>query len=264
VSGARWPDPSTDLLTTPHGILEYLRTGHGEPVTVFAHGLGNGIADTRPLSSGVPGTRVFFHFRGHGRSSAPGGAWTYADLAADLAAVADRFAAGQALGASLGAAALCRLVAQWPQRFERLVFFMPAVLDEPRSPAAARRWSALRAGGVAARAAIVAEVPEALRGTRAAREYLRARLDQLDRHPLAPGLAALPAQAPVADRTALAAVRAPALVIGCHGDELHPVRVAQRLAESLGNASLHVYPEPGVLWTARADLRRRLGTFLAG
>ncbi|MEN3309940.1 MAG: 3-oxoadipate enol-lactonase, partial [Micromonosporaceae bacterium] len=126
MTGAGWPEPRTDLLATPHGAdLEYLRTGHGEPVTVFAHGLGNGIADTRPLGSGVPGTRVFFQFRGHGRSRAPGVRWTYADLAADLAAVAGATGATRALGVSLGAAALCRLVAGAPGRFERLVFVLP-------------------------------------------------------------------------------------------------------------------------------------------
>ena len=51
--------------------LEQLRAGAGSPVTVFAHGLAAGIADTRPLGSAVAGTRVFFQFRGHGGSDAP-------------------------------------------------------------------------------------------------------------------------------------------------------------------------------------------------
>ena len=64
-----------------------LVTGAGEPTTVFAHGLAGGIPDTRPLGSNVAGRRVFFHFRGHGASDTPPGAWTYQDLAADLASV---------------------------------------------------------------------------------------------------------------------------------------------------------------------------------
>jgi 3-oxoadipate enol-lactonase len=128
--------PRTSLLTTRSGVtLEYLVTGVGtpEPVTVFAHGLGGDIDTTRPLGSGVPGRKVFFHFRGHGRSSVPPGLWTFDDLAGDLAAVADHVGATRALGVSLGAAALCRLLLDRPDRFARVVFYLPAVLDRPRS-----------------------------------------------------------------------------------------------------------------------------------
>ncbi|MFD0787236.1 alpha/beta fold hydrolase, partial [Micromonospora azadirachtae] len=84
------PEPDTELVTTPHGVrLERLITGAGDPVTVFAHGLGNGIATTRPFGSGVTGRKVFFQFRGHGRSDAPPGPWSYADLARDVRAIAD-------------------------------------------------------------------------------------------------------------------------------------------------------------------------------
>ena len=110
---------------------------------MFAHGLGNGIPETRPLGSGVTGRRVFFQFRGHGRSSAPPGRWTYADLARDLRAVADLSGATRALGVSLGAGALCRLLADDPDRFERVVLFLPAVLDTPRPAPARERLDAL-------------------------------------------------------------------------------------------------------------------------
>ena len=165
------PQPDTAMLATPHGVdLEYLVTGAGEPVTVFAHGLGNGIAETRPLGSAVTGRQVFFQFRGHGRSSAPDGRWTYADLARDLRAVADLTGATRALGVSLGAGALCRLLADDPDRFERVVLFLPAVLDEPRPagprPARPRLLEAIEAGdaGEVARA-LAAEIPADLRNT---------------------------------------------------------------------------------------------------
>ena len=57
----------------------------------------------------------------------------YAALAEDLKAVADHVGATQALGVSMGAGALCRLLAHTPGRFERLVFVMPAALDQPRT-----------------------------------------------------------------------------------------------------------------------------------
>jgi 3-oxoadipate enol-lactonase len=262
------PSAPTELVSTPHGIrLECLRTGVGDPVTVFAHGLGGGIAETRPLGSGVDGRRVFFQFRGHGRSDAPPGRWTYADLARDLRAVADLCGATRAVGVSLGAGALCRLVAESPQRFGRLVFFLPAALDTPRQPAARERFELLLAAvreGDAARVAevISLEVPAHLRNTPSTWAFLRQRLDQLMRDGLAEGLAALPEQAPVADRGPLSTVVSPALVIGVRGDDVHPASVAEQLAAALPNATLHVYDKPGVLWTQRTDLRQRIAGFL--
>jgi 3-oxoadipate enol-lactonase len=264
------PEPPTELVATPHEVtLERLITGVGEPTTVFAHGLGNGIAETRPLGSAVEGRKVFFQFRGHGRSAAPPGPWTYADLARDLRAIADLSGATRAVGVSLGAAALSRVLADSPRRFERVVFILPAVLDQARPAAARDRLTALlealRSGDVSAVAAAVAgEAPASVRNTPAGWAYLRQRIDQLMRDGLAPALAGLPDQAAVDDPAALGGVTAPALVIGCAGDDLHPVAVAERLAGGLPHATLHVYDEPGPLWTQRADLRERISTFLNG
>jgi pimeloyl-ACP methyl ester carboxylesterase len=243
-------------------------TGAGEPVTVFAHGFGGGIAETRPLGSGVPGRKVFFQFRGHGRSAAPAGRWTYADLARDLRAIADLSGATRAVGASLGAGALSRLLADSPRRFDRVVLFLPAALDEPRPAAVRQRLTrlldAVLDGDLSAVAdAVATEAPPSVRNTPAAWTYFRHRIDQLVRDGLAPELASLAEQVPVADPAQLAAVSAEALVIGCVGDELHPVAVAERLAAALPAATLHVYDKPGVLWTQRADLRERISHFLA-
>jgi pimeloyl-ACP methyl ester carboxylesterase len=258
------------LLTTPHGVdLEYLVTGAGDPVTVFAHGLGNGIAETRPLGSAVHGRRVFFQFRGHGRSSSPDGPWTYEDLARDLRAVADLTGATRALGVSLGAGALCRVLTESPGRFEKLVMFLPAMLDRPRPAAARERLNALLAaveGGEAADVAEVLadEVPAALRNSPAAWSFLRRRMEHLMNHGLGAGLASLPDQVAVTDRALLRAVEAPVLIIGSHGDVLHPASVAVELSRLLPNATLHLYDKPGVLWTQRSDLRDRIASFLNG
>ncbi|MFY1674932.1 alpha/beta fold hydrolase [Plantactinospora sp. WMMB334] len=262
------PDPETELVATPHGVrLEQLVTGDGDPVTVFAHGLGTGISTTRPLGSAVNGRKIFFQFRGHGRSDAPEGEWSYADLARDLRAVADLGGATRALGISLGAGALCRLLWESPGRFARAVFVLPAVLDRPRPEVARRRigelLAAVRGGDAAEVAEAVAfEVPPAIRNTPAGWAYLRQRVDQLTRDGLAAGLADLAGQVPVRQPSALTAVTARTLVIGCAGDDLHPVPVAEQLAEALPGASLHVYDRPGLLWTHRADLRERISSFL--
>jgi 3-oxoadipate enol-lactonase len=262
------PVPPTELVATPHGVeLECLATGSGRPVTVFAHGLAGGIAETRPLGSGVHGRRIFFQFRGHGRSASPPGRWRYLDLARDLRAVADLYGATRALGVSLGAGALCRLLADNPNRFDRAVFFLPAVLDQPRLTRSSERLAdllaALDSGDAAEVAEVVAqEAPAQLRNTPAVWAYLRQRIEQLMRDGLAEGLTELPGQAAITDRTALGDVTAPALVIACRGDDVHPVDVAEQLAVALPNATLHVYDRPGVIWTERADLRERIAGFL--
>jgi 3-oxoadipate enol-lactonase len=261
---------ATEVGLMPHGIsLEYLVAGAGEPVTVFAHGLAGGIADTRPLGSGVTGRKIFFQFRGHGRSDAPSRPINYADLAADLRAVADEFGATQAVGVSLGAAALCRLLAQTPDRFNRVVFFLPAVLDEPRPPAASARLRALLEAveaedAPAAATLLSGDIPASVRDRPAAWRYVRERLDALLRDGLAPALSQLLTQVAVTDREVLESVSAKALVIGCRGDVAHPPAVAERLAQSLPHAQLYLYDQPAILWTHRTDLRTRLSEFLNG
>jgi 3-oxoadipate enol-lactonase len=64
------------------------------------------------------------------------------------------------------------------------------------------------------------------------------------------------------DASVLADVTAPTLVLGCRGDRAHPASVAERLAAVLPHATLHLYDRPGLLWTQRADLRRRIAAHL--
>ncbi len=123
----------TSLLESPDGIIELITTGSGLPATVFAHGATGSIWTTRPFGSGVRGSRTFFHFRGYGASGPVAKPLTYAALESDLRAVADHVGATQALGVSMGAGAMCRLLARSPLRFERLVFALPAALDRPRT-----------------------------------------------------------------------------------------------------------------------------------
>lgn len=228
-------------------------TGAGDPVTVFAHGFASGIHDTRLFGSAVPGRRVFFQFRGHGRSELPAGHWGYRELAADLRAVADEFGATQVFGTSLGAGALCRLLQDTPDRFQRLVFFLPATLDQPRSPLTGEDLPDL----------LAAQIPPALRQTPGAQRYLQDRLEVLSRPDLMAAFTSLSGEAPLTDRAALGAVTAASLVIGTEGDPAHPASVARDLAAALARARLIVYEEPGAAWLRRAELRQAVSTFLA-
>lgn len=252
----------------PHGAtLEYLVAGEGEPTTVFAHGLAGAIPDTRPLGSGVAGRKIFFQFRGHGRSDTSPKPLTYADLAADLRAVADEFSATRALGVSMGAGALGRLLVQSPDRFDRAVFLLPAVLDKPRPPAQMARIRALLEAvsdedAATAATLLAAEIPMALRDRPSSWRYIRERLDSLFREGLVEALVDLPDEVALPDLSQLQAVTTPTLVIGCRGDTAHPQSLAEELAEALPNATLHIYDQPAVVWTNRADLRTRISEFL--
>jgi 3-oxoadipate enol-lactonase len=262
------PGAPTEIITTPSGVrLEQLITGVGDPVTVFAHGFGGDISGTRPLGSAVTGRRVFFHFRGHGRSDAPPGPWSFADLAGDLRGVADLAGARHALGVSMGAAALSRLLSETPDRFDRVVFYLPASLDGARPVTAESRVDRLLAAVESGEAAMIAEaveaeLPPSVRNTPTGWSYLRQRVEQLQRDPLAPELSTLWSAPAVPDESALAAFRGRALVLGCVGDEIHPVAWAERLAGLIPNAELHVYDQPSVLWINRRELRDRISTFL--
>jgi pimeloyl-ACP methyl ester carboxylesterase len=256
-------------VTGPGGVrLNVVRSGSGEPVTVFAAGLGGTVPETRTLGSGVAGTRVFFDFRGHGASGVPAdGDWSYAALTGDLRAVADATGATRAVGMSMGAAALLGILATTPDRFERNVFFLPAILDQPRTDVAVSRLGEvarrIEAGDhEAVVEMLAAEAPRGLRGTPGVEAYLRDRAAQLSGPGVAGLVRALVESRPVADRVALAAVPAPCLVIGQEGDPTHPAQVARELAATLPNARLHVFGTPGGLWVHRAGLRRLVTAFL--
>ena len=261
----------TELLDGPDASrIEILRTGCRPPVTVFAHGIGSSIAQTRPFGSGVDGTRVYLHFRGHGASTAPDPArspWTYAALAAELRTVADAVGATHALGVSMGAHALLALLAETPERFARLAFVLPAALDA-RSPSEhgaemADLVERRQIEGLATM--LVAGQPAAVRELPVVRLWARRRADEVAGTALATALREVPDQVPLPDGVdALRAVRAPSLVIAQAGDELHPVPVAERLARLLPNARLEVLPPGGVLWRDRNRLRDLVSAHLNG
>lgn len=246
--------------------LEQLVTGAGSPVTVAAHGLGASIAETRPLLGGVAGTRVFYAARGHGASPLPDEPFTYDALGRDLEGVADEHGATQALGVSMGAGALLSLLSRRPDRFERVVLFLPAAVDLPRTDAAVRRLStlaaALDAGDRTAVAdAVREEVPAGLPGVEA---YVRARTAYLLASPgVGAALRGLPAGTPVPDRSRLSAVSAEVLLLAQEGDPLHPAQVARELAAVLPRVRLVVFDQPGVVFRERARLRAEVAAFLS-
>jgi pimeloyl-ACP methyl ester carboxylesterase len=257
------------LLEGPDGLLEFTTTGSGSPVTVFAHGLAGSIETTRPFGSGVRGSRTFMHFRGHGASTVAEAPWSYAALADDLRAVADYVGATQALGVSMGAGALCSLLARTPLRFERLVFVMPAVLDRPRGDEAldrlvemAQRVDQHDLEGLTA--LLLEGEPSSARAQPAVRLWCSRQAAMMAGTAVSGALRMMPAAFPLTDRAVLAAVTVPTLVIAQEEDPLHPVWVAEELAASLPDTRLEVMAPGGILWRHRAVMRDLIGGFLAG
>lgn len=248
--------------------LEQLVTGSGSPVTVAAHGLGASIAETRPLLGGVGGTRVFYAARGHAGSPLPDEPIDYAALGRDLEQVADEHGATRALGVSMGAGALLSLLARRPDRFDRVVLFLPAAIDRPRTDAAVRRATSLAEALDAAdllevERLVHEELPEDLRALPAVTAYARSRAEHLLASPgVAVALRALPAVTPVDDASRLAAVSAEVLLLASEGDPLHPAQVARELAGVLPRARLVVFDSPGVAFRERARLRAEITAFL--
>jgi 3-oxoadipate enol-lactonase len=239
--------------------------GDGLPVTVFAHGLAGSSAESRPLAARTPGTRLLLTFRGHGVSEPLTAGWTYDDLADDLAGVADAFAATRAVGLSVGAGALLRLLSRDPDRFDRLAFLLPAALDETRADPATdqllRLADAVIAGDEAAVVhLLLADVPPSVRARVGTRLLLgrRARALMAGAPPYPRGT-----DAPLAALEQLTHVHAPAVVITQDADALHPADVGARLAASLPDAELLQLPPGGVFWTATRQVQDVLAAHLA-
>jgi len=244
--------------------VAFAALGSGSPVTVFAHGLGGSAAETRPLSARTAGTRVLLNFRGHADSAPLPGGWDYDLLADDLLAVADAVSATRAVGLSVGSGALLRALSRNPDRFDRLAFVMPAALDEGRSDGAtlsiSRLGDAIDRGDVGAVTdLLMADVPATIRDRRGVRTLVRRRADILLTRP-----ATRPARPdrPVADRAVLAAVAAPALVVGQEDDPLHDLGLALELAAALPDAALLAVPPGGVFWTATRQVQLALAAHL--
>jgi pimeloyl-ACP methyl ester carboxylesterase len=233
--------------------------GTGAPITLVVPGLGATDGEARIAAACLPGTRAIVTLPGHGTATdPPDDYWSYPRIAADLAALADRVGARRALGVSLGAAALTRLVSTEPDRFERLALILPSVLDRPRTATAVSALERLaNAVAEADRTGlfdlVTAEIPAGVD----VGDHPRARVAALRR--LGPALRALPDQVAVDDRSVLAEVRIPTLVVAATDDPLHPEAVARAYASALPAATLRVIPSTAPMITHRAELRRVLG-----
>jgi len=253
--------------------------GDGVPL-VLAHGL---TATRRNVLQGsrhllTRGVRLIgYDARGHGESSpAPDpGAYEYADLSADLGAVADelgldRFALA---GSSMGAATAVRFALEHRDRVSALILITPAYLSARRLGAdSLAHWDrlaeALEAGDVDAfvERTRVADLPE--RWREPARLATRQRIE---RHrnlaAVARAVRVVPRSVAFGDLGELGTLGMPTLVVATRdaADPGHPLAVAERYAGAIPRAQLVVEDEGAtpLAWQG-ARLSHAVGDFLEG
>lgn len=242
--------------------------GSGEPVTVLAHGLTNSRMELAAFTPSVPGTKVRFDFRGHGRSSVPERGYRFADFARDVEAVASAYRATRAVGTSLGAGAICNLLARAPDRFERLVFLLPAALDLPfRHRDVLLRTAELLEAYPREEAIerILAESGRAAAYDRAPwlRDFDRALWREINPAGAAQAIREIVEDRAVDDRDVLRKVDAPTLVICHEGDRIHPAELGRVLVDLMPNAELILFGSELELLGAIPALVERVAGFLA-
>ncbi len=242
--------------------------GAGEPITVFAHGLTNSCKELAAFTPMLAGTKVRFCFRGHGHSSVPERGYRFADFARDLEAVSSRFGATRAVGTSLGAGAICHLLAREPARYDRLVFLLPAALDLPFEHKESFLRTAELLETLPRDDAIDAILGEAGRAeTYREKPWLRD-FDLLLWRDMAPegvarAIREVVQDRAIDDREALRKVDAPTLIICREGDLIHPAELGRVMASLMPNAELIVLPSEDELLAAIPQLMWRVAEFLS-
>ena len=254
-------------LVTDDAVLHVEVDGEGEPVTVLAHGLTNSCRELASLTPLVPGTKVRFCFRGHGHSSSPQTGYRFADFARDVDAVAAAHGADMAFGTSLGAGAIAHLVARQPDRFRKLVFLLPAGLDQPfRYKDRMLRTAALVDGRSREEAveAVLAD-PERLASYLQfpwLRDFDRQMLQDLNVVGVPRAIREVIEDWPLQDREEMRRVTAPTLLICREGDVIHPAEVGRILAGIMPNAELMMFEDGMSMYAAIPDIVERVHDFM--
>lgn len=248
------------------GRLWFETVGEGAPTSIWVHGLTGSLHDLRLIATHTAGTRVLMDLRGHGRSDAPDHGYDVRGYREDLETVAGHVGATRAFGISSGAAAIVDLLADSPERFERIALLIPT-------------WGAPAAddaAGLRALADALEAVPlDALADLQAlsdaplfrARRYWRALIHERTLQMNAVGVprairAYVDAPPSSPDLLAMGRVSAPVLILGHEGDPVHPAAAARTLGDAFSKAEVTIWKEPLGMYDDMEDLATVLGRHL--
>ena len=242
--------------------------GEGEPVTAFAHGLTNSCMELAAFTPMAPGTKVRFCFRGHAHSGTPEpGHYRFSDFADDLDAVARECRATNAVGTSLGQGAITHLLARNPDRFDKIVFVMPAALDLELADHARFDRVADLLETLPVDEAIQRIVADSKRVAEYDEKPWLRELDlflwqDLNAVGVARSIREITRDVAITDRELLRKVTAPTLILCQEGDEIHPVELGYLLTDLMPNAELIVLGSEDELLARLPELVARVAAFL--
>ena len=254
-------------LVTEDVTLHVEVDGDGTPVSILAHGLMNSCRELAALTPLVPGTKVRFCFRGHGHSSSPERGYGFADFARDVSAVADQYEATIGFGTSLGAGAIGHLLTKVPDRFDKLIFLLPAGLDQPFQYKQRMLHTAGLLDGKSTEEAIEAITSDPERAQSYLeypwlRDFDRQNLQELNTVGVPRAIREVIEDWPLEDREQMRLVTAPTLLICREGDEIHPAKVGRILAGIMPNAELLLFRDGGEMYQAIPEIVARVRDFV--
>ncbi|MGE5603422.1 MAG: alpha/beta fold hydrolase [Nitrososphaerales archaeon] len=262
---------SGTFLRVPSDGLELAVETFGEgPWLVFAHGLtGNRHVTGRQFAPLADRYRiVIYDQRGHGDSTPVTDPALYDQerMAGDMAAVMDALGIEKAIvgGESMGSATTLRFALRWPRRARALLLTAPAFSDSlnPATDNVANMGYEIRTYGMwgyLQRSAV------RLQEQGASREVIATIAEMQSVHD--PASLATACEACIRwvdlDMPQAAGLHIPACLIGWPDDALHPLDLAERLAEVLPDARLVTLPALSVLFAQPSEVGTIYGQFLA-
>jgi pimeloyl-ACP methyl ester carboxylesterase len=236
-------------------VFHYLDMGQGIPF-VFQHGIGGDVRQPARLFPPLPGIRLLcLDARAHGGTQPLGdpSTLTFDVFGDDLVAWLDHLGLARAIigGISMGAGVAFNVAVRYPDRVAGLVLSRPAWLDGPMPPENVARYAAiarlLRTVGAAGnpdqalgRALAQFEASDDYRGLLASSpdtaQSLHGQLTNERAVDAVACLERLPADRPLADLRAAAAIQAPTLVLAHQQDPIHRIAFGEALARAIPRA----------------------------
>jgi pimeloyl-ACP methyl ester carboxylesterase len=238
-------------------VFHYRDIGQGIPF-VFQHGIGGDSRQPAGLFLPPKGVRLLcLDARAHGQTQPLGdpSALTFDVVGDDLVAWLDHLGLARAIigGISMGAGVALNVAVRYPERVAGLVLSRPAWLDGPMPPENVARYATIarllrrvRAAGdpeAALRCALVEfeasdDYQRLLTSSPDTAQSLRGQLTNERAVVAVERLERLPAERPLADLRAAAAIRAPALVLAHRQDPIHRFAFGEALASAIPGARL--------------------------